>query len=156
MTESLMTDPEIIIRFIRAGNAKFTLESTATGTRYTYKVAAPSRRTDKGGYTKDYQNSKRFISLRTGASHEDEVDYNYIGFLDGMALVHGRDKAFVNDESKAWRGLWYFWEHLRRHQSVPEQVRFWQSGYCARCGRELTVPESLKHGIGPECEGKLL
>jgi hypothetical protein len=28
-------------------------------------------------------------------------------------------------------------------------------GKCGRCGRKLTVPESVKSGFGPECAGKI-
>lgn len=27
-------------------------------------------------------------------------------------------------------------------------------GRCSRCGRKLTVPASIHHGLGPECAGK--
>jgi hypothetical protein len=27
----------------------------------------------------------------------------------------------------------------------------WHEGSCARCGKKLTVPESIESGFGPEC-----
>jgi hypothetical protein len=27
----------------------------------------------------------------------------------------------------------------------------WHEGRCGRCGRKLTVPESIESGFGPEC-----
>lgn len=34
---------------------------------------------------------------------------------------------------------------------LPAGVEFWHQGTCARCGRSLTVPESIASGLGPEC-----
>lgn len=30
-------------------------------------------------------------------------------------------------------------------------VEIWHEGKCGRCGRQLTVPESIESGFGPEC-----
>jgi hypothetical protein len=30
-------------------------------------------------------------------------------------------------------------------------LEVWHEGRCGRCGRALTVPESVERGIGPEC-----
>ncbi|MGQ4872128.1 MAG: DUF6011 domain-containing protein, partial [Candidatus Thorarchaeota archaeon] len=33
--------------------------------------------------------------------------------------------------------------------ALPEKVRIWHEGKCGRCGRRLTVPESIESGYGP-------
>jgi hypothetical protein len=35
------------------------------------------------------------------------------------------------------------------------RMEIMHEGQCCRCGRKLTHPESIQHGIGPECSGKL-
>ena len=35
------------------------------------------------------------------------------------------------------------------------KAEFWHEGRCGRCGRTLTVPESIASGVGPECQGRL-
>jgi len=34
---------------------------------------------------------------------------------------------------------------------MPDNVEFYHSGNCAKCGRKLTTPESIKNGLGPIC-----
>ena len=53
------------------------------------------------------------------------------------------------DSAKAWR---WFDANLQAGR-VPEQLEVWHEGRCGRCGRALTVPESIERGIGPECVG---
>jgi hypothetical protein len=38
---------------------------------------------------------------------------------------------------------------------MPDGVVIWHEGRCGRCGRRLTVPESIESGYGPECIGKI-
>jgi hypothetical protein len=132
---------------ITAGNATVTLESGATGARFTYRVSAPMTETDNGGKRRDHEADIRFVSLLTGPNV-----YAYIGFLsrrDGSwAFVHGRQKANAGTEAKSVKAIAW----LMRH---PESaaVAIYHSGSCGRCGRELTVPESVKSGLGPVCRG---
>src|SRR5208282_4542283 len=38
---------------------------------------------------------------------------------------------------------------------VPDQLEFWPTTNCARCGRPLTVPTSVHNGFGPDCITKV-
>lgn len=38
---------------------------------------------------------------------------------------------------------------------VLGKVEVWHEGSCGRCGRKLTVPESIANGLGPECAEKV-
>jgi hypothetical protein len=40
------------------------------------------------------------------------------------------------------------WAHI---DDLPESLEIWHEGSCLRCGRKLTVPESIESGYGPEC-----
>jgi hypothetical protein len=50
------------------------------------------------------------------------------------------------------RALRYTFRHLPR--ALPAGVEVWHEGHCMRCGRALTVPESISTGLGPVCAGR--
>ena len=128
-------------QFILAGKAIFTV-SNDKGDRYTFRV------THKKG-------SERFapawfVALLTGP--DNESDYSYMGMLDaetGEARLTGKSK-FTKDSlpfKVACFGLRIVWGT----QELPAGYAIHHEGYCGRCGRLLTVPESVDSGFGPEC-----
>lgn len=138
-----------IARFVLAGNATFTLVSKATGQRFTYKVRAPKEQ--RGSVT-------HFVSLLNGA--DNEGDYVYLGLLRQTGsdptfprFEHGA-KSRVSADAPSARAVAWFWRQVERGE-VPESVEVWHEGRCARCGRKLTVPESIESGFGPECVTKI-
>ena len=50
--------------------------------------------------------------------------------------------------------IWVLWL-LSEGKSLPEGYEVRSSGTCMRCGRKLTVPESIDQMVGPECAGRL-
>ena len=133
-----LSEAEAIRRFVLAGNATFTIESRKTGARYTYRA-----RTADGKPT--------FVSLLTGASNE--TDYEFLGtiFPEGSAYRHGR-RSRIGADAPGARAFAWFWERLASH--APTTCAFYHSGRCGRCGRRLTVPQSIQTGLGPECAAK--
>lgn len=138
-----ITNAEAARNFMLAGNAIFTLVSKRTGTRYTYRVRAP--REQRG------DREVRFAALLTGPNNER--DYRFIGTIfvaddkprDGFAV--GRN-APQGDGTKA---LEWFLKALPHEGEVPATVEFWTEGRCGRCGRTLTVDDSIELGLGPIC-----
>ena len=51
----------------------------------------------------------------------------------------------------AWRWLW---TRLNARAVLPANVTVWHEGKCGACGRKLTVPDSIKSGIGPVCAAR--
>ena len=47
----------------------------------------------------------------------------------------------------------YMLRYAKAEKAAPN-LRVWHHGACGRCGRELTVPGSIRRGIGPQCYGK--
>jgi hypothetical protein len=41
-------------------------------------------------------------------------------------------------------------DHLSEGE-MPPLTEIWHEGRCGRCGRKLTVPDSIAIGIGPDC-----
>ncbi len=124
--------------FIQSGNAHFTLRSKATGTRYTYHV--------------EESNDGRafFVSVLYGP--DNTGDYVYAGVIkDGVPVRTKRSR--VGSQDKRW--LAFVWAYNKLAAGVlPDSLEIWHEGRCGRCARMLTVPESVRDGIGPECRKK--
>lgn len=129
------------LAFITGGKACFTLRSTKTGVRYTYKVTE----NEKGGW---------FVSLLDGP--DNYLNYRYLGFI-GQSDRRFRTtaKSTFPAASKPVRAFEWTWVRLAAGRS-HEGVEIYHEGKCGRCGRKLTVPESIESGFGPECAGKLM
>lgn len=121
-----------------AGNATLTVENPKSGNRFTYQL--------RQSEPKPGQMPVWFVALLTGPNNER--DWRYLGtiFADGFRLTRkscaGRDAPSV----VAFQWFSVRWEDAR--------VSVWHEGACGRCGRKLTVPESIASGIGPVCAGK--
>lgn len=152
-----ITDVATLRRFIFAGNATITIRSPATGVRFTYKVKQAH---EDDGSPKDFW----FCSLFTGEDNEN--DFQYFGhFYYGhkyqgrrpLVYSHGR-KSRISDGAVSMVAWGYFVQVLlaaddspRAAQRQLDKVEVWHEGRCGRCGRKLTVPESISSGFGPEC-----
>lgn len=120
--------------FIFGGNAYFTLRSTKTGARFTYRARA-----SKDG-------NVFFISVLRGA--DNEGDYTYMGVVrsDSRERFRTTAKSRVKADAPSAKALAWFLRNM-----ASDAVECWHEGRCGCCGRKLTVPESIESGIGPEC-----
>jgi hypothetical protein len=128
-----------IKKFVMAGNAIFTLLSVATGTRFTFRVKAKK----DGGIP-------HFVSVFNGTDNEN--DYAFLGTIFPDGNYKPSMKSIFKDDSKPQEVFkWFF----TRIETLPITVQIFHEGKCGRCGRTLTVPESIQSGFGPECIGKI-
>lgn len=152
-----MTDPADIRRFILAGNSTFTLRNSTTGRRYTLKVVLPK----KDG--KVQYGAPHFVKLMDGS--DNETSYKYMGIIRNTDTTeknysHGGVKAKIPVQARAHTTFDWLWRTLEGKNHAGKTLadfptfEFWHEGRCGRCGRKLTVPESIAAGIGPECAGK--
>ena len=144
MDKGRFEDAESFTKFLHAGRAVFTLRNAETGGRFTYRVSAPK----DGGEI-------RFVSVLSGP--DNESDYAYAGTIaPGRSYIHGRaGKARISaDAPSAQVFAWFHDDHLLVG-ALPAGVEIYHENRCGRCGRTLTVPESVTSGFGPECIGKL-
>ena len=128
-------------QFALAGNARFTLVSKKTSTRFTFKVRASEDNA-----------TMFFVSVLTGP--DNWSNYSYLGFIRRGVYFHGGQKAKVGADAPSAKAFDWFWRHAA-NSGVPDTVEVFHAGSCGKCGRVLTVPESIKSGFGPECIGKL-
>jgi hypothetical protein len=136
MERRRITDADDALTFIKGGNSRFTLVSPKTGTRFTYRVSKP-KDGDKDNFF--------FVSLLNGPNNE--TDYTYVGIIANNQIRLTK-KSKVGADAPSYKALDFTLRHLL-HNNLP--VEFWHEGKCCRCGRTLTVPESIDRGIGPEC-----
>lgn len=137
------------MKFFLAGKAFFTLRSQKTGTRYTYRV---NRATDKNDETKKLD--LWFVSLLVGP--DNWSNYQYIGVIrkqdDTGYTFTTTGKSRMPPEAAPVKAISYVIDCLRSRPDAPN-CEIWHAGKCGRCGRLLTVPESIATGFGPECAG---
>jgi Family of unknown function (DUF6011) len=140
----LMCNPTDIRRFVSAGHATFTLSSVRTGARYTYQVNSARNNPDV-----------LFVSLLTGT--DNESSYTYIGTMGTGWQFRCTKKSRLPAESVPVMAVAFFCEKVLSGMRDPASLKmeFRHGGKCGRCGRTLTVPESIDRGIGPECANKM-
>lgn len=120
------------LKFMFAGKAIVTFLNTKTGNRFTYKIKA-------------VKNSNLFfISVLTSPDV-----WTYLGTtVDGNYKV-GK-KSNINSDSQSNKVFSYVLNKLKQ-DSLPNFIEVWHEGFCGKCGRRLTVPQSILNGLGPEC-----
>ncbi len=133
--------------FVMAGNATFTIELPAGSSQshYTFKV----QKVEAG----DRWPEAWFVKMLTGP--DNTSDYSYVGKLNpflGQVLMTSASKN-KSDSFPARllnRVLARVWcdDHAAYEQ---HGYKTHHEGKCGRCGRKLTVPESIESGVGPEC-----
>ncbi len=128
-------------RFILGGKATFTLVSTKTKARFTYKVT-----TSENGHM-------YFVSVLNGP--DNWHNYKYIGhmFTESLRFMVGRKSKIAADAPSVKAFTWAWSNLLKGHK--PATLEIWHSMKCGRCGLKLTVPSSIASGFGPECVKKI-
>lgn len=123
--------------FFSGGNATFTV-SNPTGEHYTFKIRKPKETTPY------------FVSLLSGP--DNESDYTYLGVYNpDKQEIKLTAKSRFTPDSKPYRVIQWAVRHVN---NLPPGYAIQHNGKCCRCGRTLTVPESIETGIGPECAKK--
>lgn len=139
-----LKDHESIMRFMLAGNATLTLVSKRTGERFTYRIKAPKPDGAEGPVS-------HFVAVLTGP--DNNTDYHYLGHIyhTSNEYQHGRKSKITPTAPSANAFRWFYQVCIERGNVPLDQLEIWHEGRCGRCNRKLTVPESIRSGIGPEC-----
>ena len=139
-----LTTVGAISTFLWAGNAIVTLVSKATGQRYTFKVRQPEAHDDNA-------TPPHFVMLLAGP--DNGGDYVYMGavFADRPGKLTLTRKSQFKYDSTPVKAFQYLLNCLA-HDTLG-QLEVWHEGRCGRCGKRLTVPESIETGLGPVCAG---
>lgn len=125
------------LKFMLAGNATFTAQSRFTGTRFTFRVRQ-----------KKDTPTTHFVSVMRGSDNENS--YEFVGVIwNGKDYRHGGTSRILKNEKAAVAARWVC-QRILDGKDLPD-CDFHHAGRCGRCGRKLTVPESILSGFGPEC-----
>lgn len=141
----------ITTEFLFAGRAVFTADNGATGDRkahFTFKVRKWTPK-DKAGQD---QRPVFLTYLLTGPDRTR--DWAYLGtvrLVAGFVGYYHSPKSKVSVEARSVAALHWVIRVLNGANRVPPAASIQHDGVCARCGRQLTHPESLKTGLGPDC-----
>jgi hypothetical protein len=148
---SLINSKDDIRRFVQGGNAVFTIENRLTGNRFTYKV------------TQKKNGDIYWVSLLNGP--DNTSDYRFFGtifppsgverFTHPPSFKHSTKGQITESAPSARAWKWFFERLFHPTQEFPIEFEFHHAGRCARCARQLTVPDSIRTGFGPECAEKM-
>lgn len=84
---------------------------------------------------------------------ENESDYQGFAFIrDGRAFPWAKYRR--HDNSRLTIALEYLIHMDPSDRATAGYTWAIESGRCYRCGRELTVPASIRRGLGPHCAGE--
>lgn len=124
------------IKFILAGNSTFTCLNTKTDNRFTYKV--------KLSKTSTPENPLFYVKVLTSPE-----TYQFIGSIFREKFKYSQ-KSKISNDTQSVAVFQYILSKLLLDKLDP-CVEIYHEGRCGKCGRPLTVPESIEMGIGPEC-----
>ncbi len=141
MTGARLNSWEAINQYAFAGNARLTIVSKRTQERRTFRL-----RESKDGRV-------FFVSVLTG--NDNESDYEYLGTMRDGLYSHGRKSRIGKDAPANKAFEWFMRMNYANDARFFEQAECWHEGRCGRCGRALTVPESIATGLGPECSQRM-
>lgn len=140
-----LSDVNDIKKFILAGKAIFTLESTRTGKWFTYKV---NKKEFKNRETGEVEKTFYFVSLLRGP--QNDSDYTYLGTINPNFYVNTTPKSKISKDAISFKALSFFASYLRKGE-LHDEINFYHEGICGKCGKKLTTPTSISIGLGPIC-----
>lgn len=144
------SDPVALAAYVAAGRGTVTVRSNRTGDRFTFRLRVPA---DHAGRP-DPTRRPIWVSVLTGP--ENTSDYAFIGTLwleDGRPAIfhHSPKSRFAATAPAAQAARWFARLATDAPTALLARAEVWHEGRCGRCGRTLTVPESIESGFGPEC-----
>lgn len=154
-----LSTPAKLRRYVLGGKGRITLVSRRTGARFTFRISAPR--------TPRENDCRLFVGLLTGPNNDSDYQYlgtmwtessRYHGRVYPPAYRHGSRSQVREAAPSAQAARWLFDRILRGTDddlaALLDQAEVWHEGVCGRCGRSLTVPDSVETGLGPVCAGK--
>lgn len=149
-----LTNPNALT-FILAGNAIFTLRSVVTDKTLTFRVRRA--KDDSSSFWRSLTTCESavragtfagcyFVDLLTGPDNTN--DYTYIGVINRQGAYRPNTQRI---NTNAYAVFDWFYTRLRDGKPTPNCECF-HEGRCGKCGRVLTVPESIESGLGPICK----
>ena len=127
---------ELALKFILGGKSFVTFLNTKTDNRFTFKVV------------KHKKDDIYFVNVLTGPDV-----YSFVGTVRDGVYKHS-PKSNVSNEAQSVKVFNYIVNKLASN-NLPDFIEIYHDGRCGKCGRQLTVPDSIETGFGPECAKSL-
>jgi len=139
-TRGEIKDQAQALAYLLGGKAIFTVKNEETGNRYTFKVEQPK------------PEMPHFVRVLTGPDNGGH--WTYLGAIFNAYRFRLTRASKMSKGSTPVRAFGWIFHKLQKGE-LPSEIHFWHEGRCGRCGRRLTVPESIKAGFGPICITKI-
>ena len=137
--EHLIKDYASIKKFIMAGNAIFTIKNEKTGNRFTYKFKQNQGNPDV-----------YWVYMLCQSDNTNEKSYKFLGgFSEERKFLHSK-AAQIKNNTLGVKSIEWYCKHIYL-EDIPSYVNFYHLSHCGRCGKQLTTPDSIINGFGPEC-----
>lgn len=157
--------PTALLMQITAGRSILTVRSHRTQERYTFRFRRPDSNPNKkrpvwvsllGGPEGGFTTPQTASADDQGVIDTSNRVWSFLGTIwpeDGRPWVFNPSaKSKVPFEDKSMRAAHWIARMLPLAvDHLMEEADWWHEGRCGRCGRRLTVPESIESGFGPEC-----
>ena len=125
-------------KFVLGGKAIFTV-SNDKGEHFTFKI------------NKHREKDMFFANVLSGGNGV----YSYMGlFNKNTHIVHKGAKG-MSSTTKSVKVLEWAMKVVDGKTTLPNGYDIQHEGMCARCGRPLTDPKSIKSGFGSTCINKI-
>lgn len=141
-------DKTKVKKFILAGHSIFTIKNTLTKNRFTFKIKKLEAEKKRIPEMPDIW----FCNILTGP--DNTRAYSFMGTLYENLRFRYSVKSKISEEAASIIAFKWFIQHLA-NKTLPDYISVFHIGKCGKCGRALTVPESIESGYGPECAQKI-
>lgn len=126
-----------LLSFVLGGKSTFTVENTATGGRFTFKVV------------QSHNGEVHFVKVLTGPNNSK--DFSYLGTIFGAKKFVHTVKSPIGVDAPSNKAFSWLFERLIGGKALPETVKFYHACKCGRCGKKLTTPTAVTLGFGADC-----
>ena len=144
--DAQFVSPELALRYILGGKGRVTIRSQKTGARYTYKCSQPKKLWRRGG--EDFYPT--FVKVLSRHDNTAESSYMFIGLIGWDERMYACRGS--HPDAPSYKALDWVLAQLGKGEFNGADI--WHEGVCCRCGRTLTVPESIMAGLGPICASR--
>jgi hypothetical protein len=133
----IFKNPQEIRKLVFGGKSVFTI-SRGESERFTFRVK-------RFGVSENYG-----LMVLTGSDNNTQYSY-FATLVKGNFKWWNDSRNILTQQSPSVLWMKAFLKYVLKSHSLPDGIEFRNEGKCCRCGRRLTVPESIDRGIGPEC-----